>query len=98
MKYFAIVAPLICVLTAPVLAEDLGRFVDGELCGLVSTYKGIHAHPELSHRHGPEKCRDVLLYGRRPSIRILDQNVPEREAIGSKQQARSVSKALVTAI
>src|SRR6202048_1771975 len=49
MKYFAIVASLVCVLTAPVLAEDLGRFVDGELSGLVSTYKGIHAHPELSH-------------------------------------------------
>ncbi len=49
MKYFAIVASLVCVLTAPVLAEDLGRFVDGELSGLVSTYKGIHAHPELCH-------------------------------------------------
>jgi hypothetical protein len=49
MKHFAIVASLVCVLTAPVLAEDLGRFVDGELSGLVSTYKGIHAHPELSH-------------------------------------------------
>jgi amidohydrolase len=49
MKNFAIVASLVCVLTPPVLAEDLGRFVDGELPGLVSTYKGIHAHPELSH-------------------------------------------------
>jgi amidohydrolase len=49
MKYFAIVASLVCVLTPPVLAEDLGRFVDAELPGLVSTYKGIHAHPELSH-------------------------------------------------
>ena len=49
MKHFAIVAALLCVLSAPALAEDLGRFVDGELAGLVSTYKGIHAHPELSH-------------------------------------------------
>jgi amidohydrolase len=49
MKYFAIVASLGCVLTAPVLAEDLTRFVEGELPGLVSTYKGIHAYPELSH-------------------------------------------------
>src|SRR5260370_3494807 len=49
MKYFAITASLVCVLTSPVLAEDLGRFVDGALSGLVSTYKGIHAHPELCH-------------------------------------------------
>jgi hypothetical protein len=49
MKHFAIVASLVCGLSAPVLAEDLGRFVDGELAGLVNTYKGIHAHPELSH-------------------------------------------------
>lgn len=49
MKHFAIVASIACVLSAPVLAQDLGRFVDGELSGLVNTYKGIHAHPELSH-------------------------------------------------
>jgi hippurate hydrolase len=49
MKHFAIVASMACVLSAPVLAQDLGRFVDGELSGLVNTYKGIHAHPELSH-------------------------------------------------
>jgi hypothetical protein len=50
MKHLAIVASLVCLLTAPVLAEDLSRFVDGELSGLVTTYKGIHAHPELSHQ------------------------------------------------
>ena len=49
MKRFAIATSLVCVLTAPVFAEDLGRFVDGEISGLVNTYKGIHAHPELSH-------------------------------------------------
>jgi amidohydrolase len=51
LKYsaIAILASLVWVLTAPVLAEDLSRLVDGELPGLVSTYKGIHAHPELSH-------------------------------------------------
>lgn len=49
MKHLAILAPLVCVLAAPVLAEDLSRLVDGELSGLVNTYKGIHAHPELSH-------------------------------------------------
>jgi amidohydrolase len=30
-------------------SQDLGSFVDGQLPGLVSTYQGIHAHPELSH-------------------------------------------------
>jgi hypothetical protein len=49
MKHLAIATSLACLLTAPDFAEDLGRFVDGELSGLVSTYKGIHAHPELSH-------------------------------------------------
>src|ERR1700735_1413210 len=49
MKQLAI-ASLVCVLTAPVFAQDLGHFVDGELSGLVNTYKGIHAHPELSHQ------------------------------------------------
>jgi hippurate hydrolase len=50
MNRFAIVTALTCVLSAPVLAEDLGRLVDSELSGLISTYKGIHAHPELSHQ------------------------------------------------
>jgi hippurate hydrolase len=50
MNAFAIVTSLTCLLSAPVLAEDLGRIVDGELSGLISTYKGIHAHPELSHQ------------------------------------------------
>jgi hippurate hydrolase len=50
MNPFAIVTSLTCLLSAPVLAEDLGRIVDGELSDLISTYKGIHAHPELSHQ------------------------------------------------
>jgi metal-dependent amidase/aminoacylase/carboxypeptidase family protein len=49
MKPLAIFAWLGCVLSAPVFAEDLGRLIDGELPGLISTYKDIHAHPELSH-------------------------------------------------
>ena len=44
-------APLILALTAaPILAQDLPTFVNSELPGLVDTYKGIHAHPELSHQ------------------------------------------------
>jgi amidohydrolase len=49
MKTLAIFASLSFVLSTPVIAEDLGRLVEGELPGLVDTYKGIHAHPELSH-------------------------------------------------
>ena len=37
------------VAASPVLAQNLPTFVNSELSGLVDTYKGIHAHPELSH-------------------------------------------------
>jgi amidohydrolase len=50
MNPFVIVALLTCLLSAPVLAEDLARIIDGELSGLIGTYEGIHAHPELSHQ------------------------------------------------
>ncbi len=33
----------------PALAQDLPTFVNTQLPGLIDTYKGIHAHPELSH-------------------------------------------------
>src|SRR5271168_3601776 len=33
----------------PLLAQDLPGFVNTQLPGLVDTYKGMHAHPELSH-------------------------------------------------
>ncbi len=36
----------------PVLADDLGSFVDGLLPEWVATYKDLHAHPELSHHEG----------------------------------------------
>ena len=39
-------APL---LASQCLAQDVNSFVDGQLPNLVSTYKGIHSHPELSH-------------------------------------------------
>jgi len=58
MRLCAIAASLVCVLTASVRAEDIDRIVDGELSGLVSTYKGIHAHPEMSHR---EEVTSALL-------------------------------------
>ena len=37
------------LLSAAANAQELGTFVDGQLPSLVSTYKGIHSHPELSH-------------------------------------------------
>ncbi|HEX3914018.1 MAG TPA: amidohydrolase [Steroidobacteraceae bacterium] len=60
MNHVAFAVSLACILIAPAHAEDLGRFVDGELAGLVSTYKGIHAHPELSHH---EEMTSALLAG-----------------------------------
>jgi amidohydrolase len=47
MKAFAL--PLLCFTVAPLAAQDLPALVNSELPGLVDTYKGIHAHPELSH-------------------------------------------------
>jgi hippurate hydrolase len=41
---------LVCFLAAPVFSQDLPSLVSNQLSGLVDTYKGIHAHPELS-RH-----------------------------------------------
>ncbi len=58
MKNFACVWPLACVLASPAPAQDLDRVVEGELAELVSTYKEIHAHPELS---GQEKETAALL-------------------------------------
>jgi amidohydrolase len=41
---------LACVGVAPVMAQNVEGLVGDQLSGLVSTYQGIHAHPELSHR------------------------------------------------
>src|SRR5277367_4678320 len=49
MKAFLLALPLLGLAAMPVLAQDLPAFVNSELPGLVDTYKGIHAHPELSH-------------------------------------------------
>lgn len=42
--------PLVCLFAAPVLAQDLTSLVNSQLPCLIDTYKGFHAHPELSHR------------------------------------------------
>jgi amidohydrolase len=51
MKKSTLLCSLLCLLVAPALAaaRDLDVLVSNELSGLVDTYKGIHAHPELSH-------------------------------------------------
>jgi amidohydrolase len=42
-------ATALAVVVSTAGAQELGTLVDGQLPNLVSTYKGIHAHPELSH-------------------------------------------------
>lgn len=37
------------ILTAPAMAQSVSGLVDPQVQGLVTTYKGLHAHPELSH-------------------------------------------------
>src|SRR6516225_8107887 len=48
MKRWAIVC-LWSVLTASATAQSVNGLVDQQLPGLVATYKGLHAAPELSH-------------------------------------------------
>lgn len=40
---------LTCLAAIPCGTETLPAFVSGQVPNLVETYKGIHAHPELSH-------------------------------------------------
>lgn len=40
---------LVCLTAIPGWAETLPAFISGQVPDLVETYKGIHAHPELSH-------------------------------------------------
>jgi amidohydrolase len=66
--------PLLSLLSAPALAAapDVDLYVNGELAGLVDTYKGIHAHPELSHH---EEHTAALLAG---ELRKAGYTVAER--------------------
>jgi hippurate hydrolase len=42
-------AAVLALLSANLSAQELSTFVTGQLPSLVSTYKEIHSHPELSH-------------------------------------------------
>ena len=48
MKKLSLVA-LLCVSGMPLCAQDVASFEKQELPGLVTMYKNLHAHPELSH-------------------------------------------------
>jgi amidohydrolase len=65
---------LLCLLAAPAPAEtsSIDAVVNGEISGLVDTYKGIHAHPELSHH---EEHTSALLAG---ELRKAGYTVTER--------------------
>jgi amidohydrolase len=49
MKEIIRACMLACVAAAPAAAQNVAGLVSGQLPGLVSTYQGIHADPELSH-------------------------------------------------
>jgi hippurate hydrolase len=44
-------------LSAPARADEFDRLIEAELPGLVSTYKELHAHPELSRRETETAAR-----------------------------------------
>src|SRR5450755_2037455 len=45
----ALASLITCLFAAGIFAQDLPALVNGQISNLVVTYKGIHAHPELSH-------------------------------------------------
>jgi hippurate hydrolase len=63
---------LACLIAPAARAQDLDAFVNGQLPGLVDTYKGIHAHAELSHH---EEHTAALLAG---ELRKAGYTVTER--------------------
>jgi amidohydrolase len=72
MKRLIVSASLGYLISLPVMAQNLGAFVNGEMSGLVGTYKGIHEHPELSHH---EEHTAALLAG---ELRKAGYTVTER--------------------
>jgi hippurate hydrolase len=63
---------LACLSAAPLWGQELPTFVASELPNLVDTYKGLHAHPELSHH---EEHTAALLAG---ELRKVGYAVTER--------------------
>jgi amidohydrolase len=57
MRDYVCFLALSCGFAGTASAQDLDRFVNGEVPGLVQTYKEIHAHPELSHQEKDTAAR-----------------------------------------
>jgi hippurate hydrolase len=72
MKHVLLAVSMGCMISGTAPAQNLGRFVDEELPGLVDTYKGIHEHPELSHH---EAATSALLAGelRKAGFRVTER-------------------------
>jgi amidohydrolase len=68
----ALAVALACLSTAPAWAQELPAVVGGEVPNLVDIYKGLHAHPELSHH---EEQTSKLLAG---ELRKAGYTVTER--------------------
>lgn len=49
MRICGAVVSAALLFSAPVMAQDVPAYVNGQLPGLVDIYKGLHMHPELSH-------------------------------------------------
>ena len=77
MKNLSFAFPLVCLYAAPVLAQDLPSLVNNQLPGLIDTYKGIHAHPELSHheeRTSALLAAELRKIAKRDGIHLLGPN------------------------
>jgi amidohydrolase len=72
MKDLFLSLSIASVFAAPALAQSVGGLVDPQVPGLVQTYKGLHAHPELSHH---EEHTAALLAG---ELRKAGYSVTER--------------------
>jgi amidohydrolase len=72
MKDLFLSLSIASVFAAPAFAQSVGGLVDPQVPGLVQTYKGLHAHPELSHH---EEHTSALLAG---ELRKAGYSVTER--------------------
>jgi amidohydrolase len=72
MKNLFLSLSIASVFAAPALAQSVGGLVEPQVPGLVQTYKGLHAHPELSHH---EEHTSALLAG---ELRKAGYSVTER--------------------
>jgi amidohydrolase len=59
--------------SAGAAAQNVDTLVNGQLAGLVATYKGIHSHPELSHREA--KTSALLAEGLRKAGYTVTERV-----------------------